>query len=91
MEEELRRILSCMRASDTIQEGEYYVVHTDHLDDLESAINNYFLAKRLRKHNISKIPITSDDEYRFNKKERIRKIEAKINEIIFELNNGGNV
>lgn len=91
MEEELRRILSCMRASDTIQEGEYYVVPSGHLDDLESAINIYFLSKRIRIHNISKIPITSDYEYRFNKKERIRNIEAKINEIIFELNNGGNV
>lgn len=41
MKEELERILNCMYASDVVLEGEYYLVHADHIHDLEMAILNY--------------------------------------------------
>ena len=42
MEEEFKRIYDCMRASETVADGEYFVIHADHLHDFKRAIEHYF-------------------------------------------------
>lgn len=42
MEEEFKRIYDCMRASEVIADGEYFVIHADHLHDFKMAIEYYF-------------------------------------------------
>ena len=47
MELEFRRILACMKNSDMIQDGEYYVIHADHIHDFYKAIEHYFEDSKL--------------------------------------------
>ena len=86
MEEELRRILNCMKNSDIIQEGEYYVVHADHIDDLESCLDFYF-----GKNYITFLSLPTIDDKNFKDLQKSinvlnNEIENKINEIINKIN-----
>lgn len=49
METEFNRIYWAMRNSDTIADGEYYVIHADHVHDFKMAIDNYLEDKEIEK------------------------------------------
>lgn len=87
MEEEFKRIYDCMRASETVAGGEYFVIHADHLHDFEMAIGHYFDENKL----IEKyLPYTiSDDNFTGLLKSLNvlhEDIADKLNEIIDKLN-----
>ena len=92
MKEELERILNCMYASDVVLEGEYYLVHEDHIHDFKAAIDNYLEEK----HKIEQIDQNDLDWiYLYNKKEmmgqlihNVELLRRKVNEIVYELNKG---
>ena len=90
MKAEFNRIYWAMINSETIADGEYYVIHTDHIHDFKTAIDNYLEEK----HKIEQIDQNDLDwVYLYNKKEMIKEIvhnvgllRKKVNEIIYELN-----
>lgn len=92
MKEELNRIYWAMLNSDTIADGEYYVIHADHIHDFKMAIENYLEEK----HKIEQIDQNDLDwVYSYTKKEIIEEIKhnvellrRKVNEIVYELNKG---
>lgn len=87
MEEEFKRIYDCMRASETVADGEYFVIHADHLHDFEMAIGNYFDENKLieKIDPLQKDWTTLDDiKFTFSNSEMI--LVNKINEVIDKLN-----
>lgn len=96
MEEEFKRIYDCMRASETVADGEYFVIHADHLHDFKRAIEHYFdESKSIEKigtfktnkgtyieyHAYDFVPI---EEHPLNANEKV--LLRKINEVIDKLN-----
>lgn len=92
MREEFNRIYWNMLNSDTIADGEYYVIHADHIHDFKMAIDNYLEEK----HKIEQIDQNDLDWiYLYTKKEMVEEIKhnvellrTKVNEIVYELNKG---
>lgn len=92
MREEFNRIYWNMLNSDTIADGEYYVIHADHIHDFKMAIDNYLEEK----HKIEQIDQNDLDWiYLYTKKEMVEEIKhniellrRKVNEIVYELNKG---
>ena len=92
MKAEFNRLYQAMLNSDTIADGEYYVIHADHIHDFKMAIN-YYLEE---KHKIEQIDQNDLDwVYSYTKKEMIEEIKhnvellrRKVNEIVYELNKG---
>lgn len=92
MRAEFNRIYWAMLNSETIADGEYYVIHADHIHDFKMAIDNYLEEK----HKIEQIDQNDLDwVYLYNKKEMVEEIKhnvellrRKVNEIVYELNKG---
>lgn len=92
MRAEFNRIYWNMLNSDTIADGEYYVIHADHIHDFKEAIENYLEEK----HKIDQIDQNDLDWiYLYTKKEMVEEIKhnvellrRKVNEIVYELNKG---
>lgn len=92
MRAEFNRIYWNMLNSDTIADGEYYVIHADHIHDFKRTIDNYLEEK----HKIEQIDQNDLDWiYLYTKKEKIEEIKhnvellrRKVNEIVYELNKG---
>jgi len=92
MKAEFNRIYWAMINSETIADGEYYVIHADHIHDFKMAIDNYLEEK----HKIEQIAHNDLDWiYLYTKKEEIKEIahnvellRRKVNEIVYELNKG---
>lgn len=92
MRAEFNRIYWNMLNSDTIADGEYYVIHADHIHDFKMAIENYLEEK----HKIDQIDQNDLDWiYLYTKKEMVEEIKhnvellrRKVNEIVYELNKG---
>ena len=92
MESEFKRICCCMIDSDTIADGEYYVIHADHIHDFKRAIEHYFEEDK----TIESIPdwtvsvgIVDDsniEEYIHKLFEQESILYYKINEIIDKIN-----
>ena len=84
MKSEFNRLYWAMINSDTIADGEYYVIHADHIHDFKMAIDNYLEEKH-------KIELLEPKRYTENGIEIIgspsKKLMAiKINEIIDRIN-----
>lgn len=94
MEGEFKRIYDCMRASETIVDGEYFVIHADHLHDFEMAIGHYFdenkLIEKVNTWVLCDSDFTSRGKYSLKATEIIdsafEEYSHKINEIIDKLN-----
>ena len=92
MKEEFNRLYWAMINSETIADGEYYVIHADHIHDFKMAIDNYLEEK----HKIEQIDQNELDwVYLYNKKEmmgqlihNVELLRRKVNEIVYELNKG---
>lgn len=92
MRAEFNRIYWNMLNSDTIADGEYYVIHADHIHDFKMAIDNYLEEK----HKIEQIDQNDLGWiYLYTKKEMVKEIKnnvellrRKVNEIVYELNKG---
>ena len=92
MKAEFYKLYWDMINSKTIADGEYYVIHADHIHDFKMAIDNYLEEK----HKIEQIDQNDLDWiYLYNKKEIIKEIKhnvellrRKVNEIVYELNKG---
>jgi hypothetical protein len=92
MRAEFNRIYWNMLNSDTIADGEYYVIHADHIHDFKKAIDNYLEEK----HKIEQIDQNDLDWiYLYTKKEMVEEIKhnvellrRKVNEIVYALNKG---
>lgn len=92
MRAEFNRIYWKMLNSDTIADGEYYVIHADRIHDFKKAIDNYLEEK----HKIEQIDQNDLDWiYLYTKKEMVEEIKhnvellrRKVNEIVYELNKG---
>lgn len=92
MKADFNRIYWNMLNSDTIADGEYYVIHADHIRDFKMAIDNYLEEK----HKIEQIDQNDLDWiYLYTKKEMVEEIKhnvellrRKVNEIVYELNKG---
>lgn len=92
MRAEFNRIYWDMLNSDTIADGEYYVIHADHILAFKMAIENFLEEK----HKIEQIDQNDLDWiYLYTKKEMVEEIKhnvellrRKVNEIVYELNKG---
>lgn len=95
MEEEFKRIYDCMRASETVADGEYFVIHADHLHDFEMAIGHYFdenkLIEKIKNYtaNVGKIDDSNIERYIHILFEQQSEIIHKLDEIINKINRLG--
>ena len=87
MEAEFKRIYECMRASETVADGEYFVIHADHLHDFARALEHYFDENKLieKIDPLQKDWMTLDDiKFTFSNSEMV--LVNKINEVIDKVN-----
>ena len=95
MEEEFKRIYECMRASETVADGEYFVIHADHLHDFEKALEHYFdenkLIEKIKSYtaNVGKIDDSNIERYIHILFEQQSEIIHKLDEIINKINRLG--
>lgn len=87
MEEEFKGIYERMRASEVIADGEYFVIHADHLRNFKMAIKYYFdESKPIEKY----LPYTISDDNLVGLLKSLNvlheDIADKLNEIIDKLN-----
>lgn len=85
MKEEFYRLYEAMINSETIADGEYYVIHADHIHDFKMAINNYFKESNRK---IEKLEATrhTDSGIEIIGSPSKKSMFNKINEIIDRIN-----
>lgn len=92
MKDEFNRIYWAIKNSDVVADGEYYIIHADHIHDLKMAIEHY-----LEDNNQLK-PIDQNDlewHYTYSYKpqkeiiENINHLRVKVNQIIRKINEEG--
>lgn len=92
MEEAFKRIYDCMRTSEVIADGEYFVIHADHLHDFKRVIEHYFdenkLIEKIKNYtvNVGAVDDSNIENYIHILFYQQSEIIHKLDEIIDKLN-----
>lgn len=92
MRAEFNRIYWDMLNSDTIADGEYYVIHADHIRAFKEAIEKYLEEKhkidQINQNDLDWIYLYTKKEMAEEIKHNVELLRRKVNEIVYELNKG---